>query len=406
MSDHASTSPRQTASPCTVVSTDFLLVGQLGKSELLSIERVVPRLRSDLAPTCPRELLIIDVHSQDCRSIEEFLTSDTDFTLTVLLVRDESDRARWHGRGATVASVEQWLGGGTNSGERDREGSSRVQEPVQRGDSLRRQTLVVFSPKGGVGRTTLAVNLAVRARSALGLDTVLVDLDIAGGDAALHLNLLDEPTIVDLAAYGEDLSPELLRDFASVYRPSGLAVLPAPGRPELAELAPWERLAPVVRSCQRAYDLVVIDTSGDPASRMNYHALGISTYILAPVTPEPAAPRRLRNALKMTEDMGWEVEGDIRLVINRHYDGAPLSSRDIETFFGMKAVARFPELGGGLAETISAGRPLVLAREEDGFRRAVDAILEDALEADIPRSPVPWWRNLLKRAGRWRKGNG
>ncbi len=402
MSEHVTESSGGSP-PCTVVSKDFLLAGRLGKGQMLSIERVVPRLRSDLSPSCSTELLVIDVQTQDTGTVEAFLAADPEFALTVILVREDADRARWQGRGATVASVDQWLRDQADSRGQAYESDRGIVEDARRGNGVRKQTVVVFCPKGGVGRTTLAVNLAVRARAALGLDTVLVDLDIAGGDVALHLNLLEEPTIVDLAAYGEDLGTELLRDFASVYRPSGLAVLPAPGRPELSELAPWERLAPVVRSCQRAYDLVVVDTSGEPASPMTYHALGIATCIVAPVTLEPSAPRRLRNALKMMEDMGLQLGGDIRLIVNRHYDGAPLSSRDIETFLGLKTVARFPELGGSLAEAISAGRPVVLGGKENGFRRAVDAILEDALEAVIPASPVPWWRSLLERAGRWRR---
>ncbi len=385
---------------CTVVSSDFALVGKLQGSGSMEVGRVLSRLRPGLSPEVAEEILVIDVAGEEDASVEEFLSAGSAFSVTVLLVPDGDSAERWQNRGAVVISLAEWIGGDGPS----RTGAAEEQpKEIERGGlpAVGRQTLVLFSPKGGVGRTTLAVNLAVRAKAALGLETVIVDLDIGGGDVALHLDLTEEPTVVDLAAYGEDVTGDLLRDFAAVYRPSGISVLPAPGRPELVELAPWERLAPVVRSCQRIYDLVVIDTPGDPASEMSYRVLEEASYVLAPVTLDAAAARRLKTALNTMAELSADLPEKVRLAVNRHYEGAPVTCRDVEGFLGLQAVTRIPDRQGAAVEAVGAGRPLVLGSNEGGLQRAVDDILEDMLSVRVSVDEASLWKRMLGYVKRW-----
>ncbi|GEM_PF-3719890 len=385
---------RDTDTPCTVISGDFSLLGQLQRGHMLNISRVIPHLQSSLTAEEEGELLAIDVSVASRERVAAFLAEVGGFAACFLLVRDEAEVSRWSDFDAVAVSVSDWL-----QGLPDHDGASD-RAPVGASSTfplMRNQTLVVFSPKGGVGRTTVAVNLACRARSALGLEVVLVDLDIGGGDAAVHLNLVEEPTIIDLAAYGEDLNPEQVREFAAVHRESGLHLLSAPGRPELVELAPWHNLAPVVRTCQRAYDLVVIDTPGDPASEVSYRSLETASYILAPVLPDVCSPRRVSVALRTMEELqpGWGDE--VRMVLNRHYDGAPVGEADLRRSVQRPVVASFPESTGVLVEAVSAGRPPVMRGGEDGIRNAADAVLEDAFGVSVRAENSSWWHRLARR---------
>ncbi len=380
---------------CTVISDDFALLGQLQRGQMLRITRVLPHLQRGLNPQSEGELLVVDAGVARREEIAGFLSESGDFAGSFLLVRDENDLGRWSDMDAMAVSVSDWLEGPVEG-----EGLSGTRQMASSASGpplIRNQTVVVFSPKGGVGRTTLAVNLACRARDALGMSAVLVDLDIGGGDAAVHLNLIEEPTIMDLAAYGEDLSSEQVREFAAVHPDSGLHLLSAPGRPELVELAPWHDLAPVIRTCQRTYDLVVIDTPGDPASEVSYRSLETASYILAPVLPDLCSPRRLSAAVRTMEELqsGW---GDgVRMVLNRHYEGAPVGEADLRRLVSRPLVARFPERAERLVGAINRGRPLILRGGEEAMRRAADAVLGDIFGVSVQTEETSWWQRLARR---------
>ncbi len=392
--------PSKAGSRCTVVSTDFVLMGKLQEGGSMEVGRVMSGLRPGLAPEGEEEVLVIDLACEEDASVEDFLSAGSDFPVTVLLVPDAESAGRWQNRGAVVISAAEWIGGeGPSPAEAGEGQPRRPRSPDRR--TPPRQTVVLFSPKGGVGRTTLAVNLAVRARAGLGLETVIVDLDIGGGDVALHLDLTEEPTVVDLAAYGEDVTADLLREFAATYRPSGLSVLPAPGRPELVELAPWERLAPVVRSCQRIYDLVVVDTPGDPASEMSYRVLEEATYVLAPVTLDVSAARRLKTALNMMSELSADLPDKVRLVVNRQAEGSPITCRDVEEFIGLEAVVRFPDCSRAAVEAVGSGKPLVLGGGDDSMQQAVDDILENIFSLRVPEDRVSFLTRMLGYVRAW-----
>ncbi|HEY8691593.1 MAG TPA: response regulator [Chloroflexota bacterium] len=96
------------------------------------------------------------------------------------------------------------------------------------------EIITIFGAKGGVGRTTLATNLAVALALNCKQRVALVDLDLQLGDVALMLDIVPERTISDLVPIVDKLDPELMRGFLSVHS-SGLKVLPAPARPEEGE---------------------------------------------------------------------------------------------------------------------------------------------------------------------------
>src|SRR4051794_30266783 len=98
----------------------------------------------------------------------------------------------------------------------------------------------VFSPKGGTGKSVTATNLAVALASQLGRRTLLVDLDLQFGDAAIMLGIEPFKTLHDLVSGPGDLDPEKLAGYTTRH-PSGIDVLPAPLRPEDAEAATDER---------------------------------------------------------------------------------------------------------------------------------------------------------------------
>ena len=116
----------------------------------------------------------------------------------------------------------------------------------------------VFSPKGGVGKTTMAVNLSV-ALARTGALVCVVDLDLAFGDVAITMQLIPEHTISEAAESEHDLDFSLLQKLLTRHE-SGLTILAAPTHPEGRDLITANLARRVIQTLRRNFDFVVIDT--------------------------------------------------------------------------------------------------------------------------------------------------
>jgi pilus assembly protein CpaE len=184
-----------------------------------------------------------------------------------------------------ISSVRRW-------GERAREERAKVQRAVPAGpvgglagrsDRPEGKGIVVYSAKGGVGCTTLATNLA------LGLNTeetptVLVDANMQFGDVSVFLNLQVKNSFVDLAARAEEIDPDLVEEIL-IRHESGLRVLAAPPRPEMAEEIHAEQVRKVLQYLKRVFAYVVVDTSRSMDDVM-LAVLDIADLLVAVATPE------------------------------------------------------------------------------------------------------------------------
>ncbi|MFN2221137.1 MAG: response regulator, partial [Candidatus Promineifilaceae bacterium] len=116
--------------------------------------------------------------------------------------------------------------------------------------------LTVFSPKGGIGCTTVAVNTAV-AMAEAGHKTVLIDGSLQFGDVAVMLNLKSSASIVDLVERVGDLDADLISSVLLTHE-SGLRVLLAPPRPEMAELVRAADVKKLLEAMRILFDFVVV----------------------------------------------------------------------------------------------------------------------------------------------------
>ena len=129
------------------------------------------------------------------------------------------------------------------------------------GDQRRHGRLVtVFSPKGGTGKTVTATNLGVSLAKHWGKRALLLDLDLQFGDAAIMLGIEPEKTIYDLVTAPGELDSEKLAGYTTKHA-SGLEILPAPLRPEDAELVTEAKLARLLEVARESFDVIVVDTS-------------------------------------------------------------------------------------------------------------------------------------------------
>ncbi|MEW5991202.1 MAG: AAA family ATPase [Chloroflexota bacterium] len=225
-------------------------------------------------------------------------------------------------------------------------------------DTDQQRLVAVFSPKGGVGTTTVAVNVAV-ALAARSPDRVaIIDLDLQFGQVATHLNIATRLSIADMAR--DDVS---LRDqgvFQSYLdrHSSGLAVLSAPQTPDGAGAVSESVVGRILDVAGRAYRTVVVD-AGSAIDARSEAALGRATDIVIVVTPEFPALKAV-HALRELLDSSSERMAETTFVLNQIFAREILRSRDIEEALGTKIALTIPYDAFVFLKSVNEGVPVVV----------------------------------------------
>lgn len=190
------------------------------------------------------------------------------------------------------------------------------------------EVISVFGVKGGIGKTSLSVNLATAIAAQTKQRVGLLDLDMQLGDVAVMLNFLPERTIMDAAESVDRLEPELLQSL-TWHDPSGVSVLAAPLRPEDADEITSEQVSRIVEVMAQTYDYVVVDTPPLISSQVGA-ILDRSTLVLLLTTQELLSLRRTKIAIQMMRHWNYS-EDKVKLVINYAYHVNGVMSSDIES---------------------------------------------------------------------------
>ena len=222
--------------------------------------------------------------------------------------------------------------------------------------------VAVFSPKGGVGRTTIAVNLAVAAASLGGRRVALMDASFQFGDVGVLLNLNPKnKSIADLAAQLESGEPDDLANYV-INHSSGVRVLLAPSSPEQAELITAAHARRVVERLREEHDLVVVDCP----SSFNDATLGIldaADLILTLLSLEITSIKNMRLFLEVAEQLGYPP-GKIRLVLNRADSTLGIRVADVEHSIGRKVDHTIVSDGRSVVYALNRGVPFFLSNRE------------------------------------------
>jgi pilus assembly protein CpaE len=222
--------------------------------------------------------------------------------------------------------------------------------------------VAVFSPKGGVGRTTIAVNLAVAAATELGKKVVIMDGSFQFGDVGVLLNL--NPKSKSIA----DLIPELdAGDLESIdtfliNHTAGIRVLLAPPSPETAEMITASGVKKVLERLRADHDLVVVDCT----SYFNDTTLAIldaADVILTMLSLEITSVKNMRLFLEVAEQLGYE-SGKVRLVLNRADSALGIRVADVEHSIGRKVDETVVSDGRSVVYALNRGVPFFLSNRE------------------------------------------
>jgi pilus assembly protein CpaE len=262
--------------------------------------------------------------------------------------------------------------------------------------SHRRRTVAVHSPKGGVGTTTIATNVAVVAARQKPDRVALVDLHLQFGQVATHLNLDVKLSLAD--AVRDDASmrePELLRTYATRHD-SGLHVFAAPTSPELAEGITAAHVDRILTTLLNAYDSVIIDT-GSWLDERTMTAFEHAETVIFAVSPEIGALKAVHGLLDYLNEAG-SVSAKATFVLNNLFAREILRLRDVESALGTRIATELPYDPFVFLKAVNEGVPVVIGAPQSIPAGLFLKLATTALGADTIDVPAG---QELRKAGRF-----
>lgn len=229
------------------------------------------------------------------------------------------------------------------------------------------QVVVVFSTKGGVGKTTIATNLAVALAQESRGKVVLVDLDLQFGDVAVMMNIVPRRTITELVQEIAHLDKETMESYL-IEHPSGIKVLPAPSRPEYAELIIAAHVEKIINQLKEEYDYIVIDTPPF-FHETNLTALDMCNQILLILALDLPTIKNVKLSLEVLDSL--HHKGKVKLVLNRSSGDIGISYQDVEKSLGMLVAAHIPSDGRVVVAAVNRGIPFVVSDPRTKITQAV-----------------------------------
>jgi pilus assembly protein CpaE len=254
--------------------------------------------------------------------------------------------------------------------------------------------ITVFSPKGGTGKTVIATNLSAALAKENSRRTLLLDLDLQFGDAAIMLGLEPEKTIFDLVNAPGELDPDKLEGYTTRHK-SGLDILPAPLRPEDAELVTEAKLGRLIEVARASYDAIVVDTSPFFHGPM-LATLDRTDELLLVCSLDVPTLKNVRLALSTLEMLSFP-QGRVRIVLNRANSKVGMKQREVEAALEHKVRYEVPS-DRVVPITVNKGAPAVLAESGSDFSRAIYAMAKGVFPTEEGKRSARF-RPSFARAG-------
>ena len=237
-------------------------------------------------------------------------------------------------------------------------------------EAPRGKVYVLFSPKGGVGVTTMAVNLSTNIYKATGKPTVIVDLDLDAGDVTTFLNMKAAYTITDVTTNMTRLDENFLKGVITKHD-SGIHVLAEPQRVEDGIKISGADVTKLIGLLKTMFDYIIIDTCTAPDDR-TMAAIRASDMLMLVLVMSLPGIKHMQRHLHYFDKTG--VKGDkIRLVVNRYMKKGDIKIEDAEKVLGRKVDWSVPNDYETAMSCLNKGVPFCVGEP----RSAVNASIAD-----------------------------
>ena len=231
--------------------------------------------------------------------------------------------------------------------------------------------LTVFGAKGGIGKTTIATNLATSLVRATNANVCLVDMDTRFGDVAIMMDIAVETSIADLGQRIDELDRESIKD-ALVSHHTGVSILPAPLHPTEWRNLTAQHIGKILDLLSQGHDYVIVDTPGT-FNEIIAHTLELANIILLVTSMDIASIKDTALALEMLRAANIS-EDSIKLTINHSTSANSLREEDVERVLEYPVTWRIPH-DYQVASSNQLGIPIVVAKPYARVSRAITDIV-------------------------------
>jgi pilus assembly protein CpaE len=233
------------------------------------------------------------------------------------------------------------------------------------------RAIAVYSPRGGVGCSTIAANLALSIYEETNQRVLLMEGKLFFGHLDVFLNINTQNSIADLIAHANNLDENLIRDVITRHA-SGLHVLLAPNDIQVAQGIRADDLYNVFIGLQRMYDFIVIDT-GSSLSENTVTLMDAADKILLVTSPELASLHDASRFIQFSRSLAYPAE-KLLVTLNRTGLTGGLRPRDIENALHHELFAQIPEDGPSVLRSLNRGIPLTIRAPRNPVSRAIKSL--------------------------------
>lgn len=230
------------------------------------------------------------------------------------------------------------------------------------------RVISVFSVKGGIGGSVITVNLAVALAQLTRKRTVVVDLNLQFGDVALLFDLTPRRTISDLVEERDYLDSKLIDTYLMKHS-SGVKVLPAPLRPEYAEIVRVEHVEQIIKTLKNNYDYIVVDTH-HLFDDLTLAALDSSDFIVMVAALDILTVKNVKLALEVVRSLNYEPQ-KIKIILNHVFTQNNISIKDLEVHFTTPITHSIPNDGKLVTSSCNQGIPFLISHPKASISKAI-----------------------------------
>jgi pilus assembly protein CpaE len=247
------------------------------------------------------------------------------------------------------------------------------------------RTLAVYSPRGGVGCSTVASNLAISIFEEARAEVLLMEGKLFFGHLDVMLNIRTRNTIADIVPHAASLDENLIQDVVAGHV-SGIDVLLGPNDVQVAQGIRPDDLYTVYMGLQSLYDYTIVD-AGSSLSENTVTILDSVDRILLVTTPDLASLHDTSRFVQVSRSLGYPAE-KMLIVLNRAGITGGVKAGDIETALHHEVFARIPDDGPNALRSLNRGIPMTLRYPRSPASRAIKSLAKSLAEMRLTAAGV------------------